>query len=265
MSKKTSASLAFLCAGMLHSSTASSEEQLTKKLHPMQYQAAMGAGYNVTQKEPIGTLEASMTHVPLVTEYHPVFGSPSIDLGVKSQMFLDQPDMDAVTLLINSRLHFLSHYLFEEGLYLETGPATRIFGHHNSKYAGYGGSYLQAGHYRGIMSISAYMEIMGNNLNLINCFGMDSTFKVHEDVYVGISADTITPALEKDLYFPGYVQISPKVTLFQHFLLQSSITLNGLSTKQEINNTDPRTDFTFTFSLGYTGEKDIDSKTVFRK
>ena len=262
MSKKTFASILLLSLGSL-SSSASAEEP-TKKLHPIQYQAAMGGGYNVTQKEPLAALEASLTHIPLVTEYHPILGSPSIDMKIRSSVFLNEPESDAMSILISSRLNVYSSYLFEEGMYLETGAAARFFGHHDSKFAQYGGSYLQVGQYRDIMTLSAYIEILANDLNVVSVLGMDSNFKVHEDVSVGISAsDYTTAAIEKDLYFPGYFQLGPKLTLFQHFLLQPNLTLNGLSAQQDGDSAPPQ-DVSFIFLMGYTGEKDIDPKTVFR-
>lgn len=245
-------------------SSASAEEELTKKLHPIQYQVAIGGGYNITQKEPLAALEASLTHIPLVTEYHPILGSPSIDMKIRSSVFLNEPESDATSMLISSRLNVFSSYLFEEGMYLETGATARFFGHHDSKFAQYGGSYVQVGQYRGIMTLSAYMEILANDLNVVSVLGMDSNFKVHEDISVGIFAsEYTTAAIEKDLYFPGYFQLGPKFTFFQHLLLQPSLTLNGLSAQQN-GDSAPRQDVSFIFLMGYTGEKDIDPKTVFR-
>jgi len=262
MSKKMVASVIFFSLGSLASSA--SADELTRKLHPIQYQASIGGGYNFTQKEPLAALEASLTHIPLVTEYHPVLGSPSIDMKIRSSVFLNEPESDAISMLISSRLNVFSSYLFEEGMYLETGAAARFFGHHNSKFAQYGGSYVQVGQYRGIMTLSAYMEILANDLNVVSVLGMDSNFKVHEDLSIGISAsEYTTAAIEKDLYFPGYFQLGPKFTLFQHFLLQPNLTLNGLSAQQDGDFT-PRQDVSFIFLMGYTGEKDIDPKTVFR-
>lgn len=259
MLNRTCASITLLSFGSLISSSVSAEE-LTKKLHPLQYQVTAGGGYNFTQKEPLAALEASVIHAPLVTEYHPVFGSPSIDMKIRSNIFLDEPEADTIILLINSRLNLFSKYLFEEDIYLETGVAARFFGHHNSKFAQYGGSYLQAGQHRGIMTISAYMEIIANDLNLVNVFGMDSMFKINEEVSVGISTETTTAAIEKEVYFPGYFQASPKLVLFQHLLLQPNLILDGLSAQQD-TPVAPRHDLAFTLVMGYRGEKD---QAVFR-